>query len=186
MNKVEVIKCNDDINKMYDALKARSDRDYLFFKLAIHSGMKITELLTITVEDTKRLIEKGTLSELCKAHYHSLIKIRLPETLSNELLHYIENKSLSNEDVLFQSLRTNQVLSRQQAYRIIHQAAIKAGIENVGLTTLRKTFAYHAYQKGIPIPVIQKYLGHQSAIETLYFIGLENECEHSIYISLQL
>lgn len=30
MNKVEVIKCNDDINKMYDALKARSDRDYLF------------------------------------------------------------------------------------------------------------------------------------------------------------
>lgn len=107
MNKVEVIKCNDDINKMYDALKARSDRDYLFFKLAIHSGMKITELLTITVEDTKRLIEKGTLSELCKAHYHSLIKIRLPETLSNELLHYIENKSLSNEDVLFQSLRTN-------------------------------------------------------------------------------
>ena len=117
------------------------------FKLAIHSGMKITELLTITVEDTKRLIEKGTLSELCKAHYHSLIKIRLPETLSNELLHYIENKSLSNEDVLFQSLRTNQVLSRQQAYRIIHQAAIKAGIENVGLTTLRKTFAYHAYQR---------------------------------------
>ncbi|MGK0142649.1 hypothetical protein ACRCIY_13345, partial [Staphylococcus aureus] len=32
----------------------------------------------------------------------------------------------------------------------------------------------------------QKYLGHQSAIETLNFIGLENECEHSIYISLQL
>lgn len=97
--------------KCMTALKARSDRDYLFFKLAIHSGMKITELLTITVKDTKRLIEKGTLSELCKAHYHSLIKIRLPETLSNELLHYIENKSLSNEDVLFQSLRTNQVLS---------------------------------------------------------------------------
>ncbi len=79
-------------------------------------------------------------------------------------------------------MRTNQVLSRQQAYRIIHQAAISS-IENVGLTTLRKTFAYHAYQKGIPIPVIQKYLGHQSAIETLNFIGLENECEHSIYIS---
>ncbi|MDT4048984.1 tyrosine-type recombinase/integrase, partial [Staphylococcus aureus] len=105
---------------------------------------------------------------------------------SKELLQYIEDRSLSNEDVLFQSLRTNQVLSRQQAYRIIHQASIEAGIDNVGLTTLRKTFAYHAYQKGIPIPVIQKYLGHQSAIETLNFIGLENECEHSIYISLQL
>ena len=168
MNKVEAIKFNDDIVKMYEALKIKSERDYLFFKLAIHSGLKVSELLTITVSQVKRLIEKCTLSEMCKAHFHSLIKIRLPETLSKE------------------SLRTNQVLSRQQAYRIIHQASIEAGIDNVGLTTLRKTFAYHAYQKGIPIPVIQKYLGHQSAIETLNFIGLENECEHSIYISLQL
>lgn len=186
MNKVEAIKFNDDIVKMYEALKIKSERDYLFFKLAIHSGLKVSELLTITVSQVKRLIEKCTLSEMCKAHFHSLIKIRLPETLSKELLQYIEDRSLSNEDVLFQSLRTNQVLSRQQAYRIIHQASIEAVIDNVGLTTLRKTFAYHAYQKGIPIPVIQKYLGHQSAIETLNFIGLENECEHSIYISLQL
>ncbi|MCD2496666.1 recombinase, partial [Staphylococcus aureus] len=81
---------------------------------------------------------------------HSLIKIRLPDTLSKELLQYIEDRSLSNEDVLFQSLPTNQVLSRQQAYRIIHQASIEPGIDNVGLTTLGKTFGYHAYQKGIP------------------------------------
>ncbi|SHC72067.1 phage integrase family protein [Staphylococcus argenteus] len=93
---------------------------------------------------------------------------------------------MSNEDFLFQSLRTNQVLSRQQAYRIIHRAAKEANIEHVGLTTLRKTFAFHAYQKGIPIVIIQKYLGHQSTIETLNFIGIENECEHSIYITLNL
>ena len=58
MNKVEVIKCNDDINKCM----TRSKLDLIgiiCFKLAIHSGMKITELLTITVEDTKRLIERG-------------------------------------------------------------------------------------------------------------------------------
>ncbi|MBU7128189.1 recombinase, partial [Staphylococcus aureus] len=38
MNKVEAIKFNDDIVKMYEALKIKSERDYLFFKLAIHSG----------------------------------------------------------------------------------------------------------------------------------------------------
>ena len=36
MNKVEAIKFNDDIVKMYEALKIKSERDYLFFKLAIH------------------------------------------------------------------------------------------------------------------------------------------------------
>lgn len=101
MNKVEAIKFNDDIVKMYEALKIKSERDYLFFKLAIHSGLKVSELLTITVSQVKRLIEKCTLSEMCKAHFYSLIKIRLPETLSKELLQYIEDRSLSNEDVLF-------------------------------------------------------------------------------------
>ncbi len=64
------------------SVKIKSERDYLFFKLAIHSGLKVSELLTITVSQVKRLIEKCTLSEMCKAHFHSLIKIRLPETLS--------------------------------------------------------------------------------------------------------
>lgn len=57
MNKVEAIKFNDDIVKMYEALKIKSERDYLFFKLAIHSGLKVSELLTITVSQVKRLIE---------------------------------------------------------------------------------------------------------------------------------
>ncbi|HFG9132723.1 TPA: tyrosine-type recombinase/integrase [Staphylococcus argenteus] len=186
MNKVETIKKNEDIIKMYQVLKHKSERDYLFFKLAIHSGLKVADLLALKVEQVKILIDNCRLSELCKAHYHSLIKIKLPESLSKELLYYIKQKNLSNEDFLFQSLRTNQVLSRQQAYRIIHRAAKEANIEHVGLTTLRKTFAFHAYQKGIPIVIIQKYLGHQSTIETLNFIGIENECEHSIYITLNL
>lgn len=186
MNKVEAIKKNEDVTKMYQVLKHKSERDYLFFKLAIHSGLKVTDLLGLTVAQVKILIYDCRLSELCKAHYHSLIKIKLPESLAKELLHYIKRKNLSDEDFLFQSLRTNQILSRQQAYRIIHKAAKEANIEHMGLTTLRKTFAFHAYQKGIPIVIIQKYLGHQSTIETLNFIGIENDCDHSIYITLNL
>ncbi len=52
-------------------------------------------------------------------------------------------------------------------------------------TTLRNTFAYHAYQKGIPIPVIQKYLGHQSAIVNTDEL-VERSRQHSIYIPLEL
>ncbi len=32
MNKVEAIKFNDDIVKMYEALKIKSERDYLFLE----------------------------------------------------------------------------------------------------------------------------------------------------------
>ncbi|SHC72039.1 phage integrase family protein [Staphylococcus argenteus] len=90
MNKVEAIKKNEDIIKMYQVLKHKSERDYLFFKLAIHSGLKVADLLALKVEQVKILIDNCRLSELCKAHYHSLIKIKLPESLSKELLYYIK------------------------------------------------------------------------------------------------
>ena len=48
-------------------------------------------------------------------------------------------------NLLFQSLRTHKELSRQQAYQF-HHAAKELGLLHIGLTTLRKTFAYHAYK----------------------------------------
>ena len=59
-----------------------------------------------------------------------------------------------DDHLLFQSIRTHKELSRQQAYRIIHHAAEELGLCHIGLTTLRKTFAYHAYQSGI---LLQSY-----------------------------
>lgn len=49
MNKVEVIKFNDDIVKMYEVFKIKFECDYLFFKLVIYSGLKVLELLIIIV-----------------------------------------------------------------------------------------------------------------------------------------
>ena len=85
----------------------------------------------------------------------------LPTELQLEIKSYIEEHHLKDEDLVFRSMRTQQCLSRQQAYRIIHQAAARLGMRHIGLTTLRKTFAYHAYQSGISISIIQKYLGHK-------------------------
>ncbi|MEJ7512140.1 tyrosine-type recombinase/integrase, partial [Staphylococcus lugdunensis] len=77
--------------------------------------------------------------------------------LRNELKLYIEDCKLEDEELIFQSTRTHQCLSRQQAYRIINRAAEQLGMKHIGLTTLRKTFAYHAYHAGISISIIQKY-----------------------------
>ena len=88
---------------------------------------------------------------------------------------YISEQQLKNDELLFQSNRTLKGLSRQQAYRIIHLAAEDLGMLHIGLTTLRKTFAYHAYQSGISISIIQKYLGHQTTFETMKFIGISTK-----------
>ena len=167
MNYVEPIKKKNDIKKMYHVLQMKSDRDYLLFKLAIHTGMRLTDLLHLKVEDIKNK-ENKEIKTAWIQQSAPFIKIMLPSDLRNEIDTYIYE------------------LSRQQAYRIIHHAAKELGLLHIGLTTLRKTFAYHAYKSGISIAIIQKYLGHQTTHETLKFIGLSPKEDHHTIIALNL
>lgn len=185
MNQVEPIRNKEDIKRMYQVLSMKSKRDYLFFKLAIHTGIRLTDLLKIEVKDIKNP-QRGNIKTAWIENTVPSIKIKLPETLRQELTDYIDDYQLANQQLLFQSIRTHQALSRQQAYRIIHQAAEELGILHIGLTTLRKTFAYHAYESGISISIIQKYLGHQTTQETMKFIGIKKIEKNQTVIALNL
>lgn len=185
MNQVEPIKHKEEIYQMYKVLQERTQRDYLFFKFAIHTGVKLTELLNMKVKYLK-MAETGNIKTAWIVDYEPSIKIMLPTELQLEIKSYIEEHHLKDEDLVFRSMRTQQCLSRQQAYRIIHQAAARLGMRHIGLTTLRKTFAYHAYQSGISISIIQKYLGHQTTQETMKFIGIKDKSIKRTVIALNL
>ncbi|MBL7572639.1 tyrosine-type recombinase/integrase [Staphylococcus saccharolyticus] len=185
MNHVESIKSKIDIYRLYQVLKERSVRDYLFFKFAIHTGIRLTDLLNMTVKQLKSQ-KKGNIRTSWIVEYEPTIKVKIPDDLLQEMKDYIEELRLEDEDFTFRSTRTHQCLSRQQAYRIVHHAAERLDLQHVGLTTLRKTFAYHAFQSGISISIIQKYLGHRTIQETKKFIGLTNQLKHHTIIALDL
>nr|WP_245394691.1 tyrosine-type recombinase/integrase [Staphylococcus coagulans] len=182
VNCVDPIRDKQDIHRMYEFLKAHSMRDYLFFKFAIHTGIKLTELLNFKV--SQFLSDQGV-SMTRWYETDSNIRVVIPEQLRKELKQYIQAEAISGDDLLFRSKRTKKGLSRQQAYRIVNNAAHQLGIEHIGLTTLRKTFAYHAYKSGISVSIIQKYLGHQTAYETMKFIGISKK-EINTTIALNL
>ena len=183
MNQVDPIRDLEEIKEMYKVLKSKSQRDYLLFKFAIHTGVKLNELLNLTVADviaSDQLIKSFWVEE-----HATNINIVIPEDLQQDLQNFISTEQLVTSDLLFQSNRTHKGLSRQQAYRIIHAAAEELGMVHIGLTTLRKTFAYHAYQSGISISIIQKYLGHQTTYETMKFIGISrNASKTTIALNL--
>ncbi|MCS4486504.1 tyrosine-type recombinase/integrase [Staphylococcus americanisciuri] len=184
MNCVDPIKCHNDIQKMYQWLKTQSERDYLLFKFAIHTGIKLSELLNLTVADI--MPKHGEVIAYWTGYLLQDVQVVLPDTLREELQAYIVAEKLVLHDLLFQSKKTKKGLSRQQAYRIVHAAAKEVGIPRVGLTTLRKTFAYHTYRSGVSISIIQKYLGHQTAQETLKFIGVPKKGTYHTMIALNL
>lgn len=90
-------------------------------------------------------------------------------------------------DYLFKSRKYDKPITRQQAYRIINSAAKEVGIqERIGTHTIRKTFGYHAYQKGIAISLIQSVYGHSSTTETLRYIGIDKQDRQPIKIDVNL
>ena len=62
---------------MYDVLKKKSDRDYLLFKLAIHTGIRLTDLLNLKVKDVKMIDQdeiKSSWIESCVCNQNLVTK----------------------------------------------------------------------------------------------------------------
>lgn len=78
-------------------------------------------------------------------------------------------------------------MQRDKAYKIINQAARAVGIKDkIGSHTMRKTFAYQAYQAGIDLTLIQKLLNHSAPSVTLAYIGITQDQMDDVYLNLNL
>lgn len=173
MEYVEALRDIKQINAMKRYLKKHSERDYVLFVFGINTGLKINELLEIKAGDVKE--EKGKVKDFIilssKDSKHK--EIYLNHKVKKDVQHYIEAKQLISADYLFQSSKTPKPITRQQAYRIIHQAAEAVGINGkIGTDSMRKTFGFHAYKRGVAISLLQKHFHHSTPSETLKYLGI--------------
>jgi site-specific recombinase XerD len=169
---VEPIRDIESINKIKSLLQQKSHRDYVLFVLGINTGLRISDLLNLTVDDVwdgKRIREFLTIAGTPEDK-----AVFLNNNARDALGAYLRDEELSNDSFLFGTKKRNKPITRQQAYRIINQAAKDVGVQGkVGTHTIRKTFGYHAYRKGIAISIIQEIFGHASPSETLKYLGID-------------
>ena len=182
MEFVEPIRDKKQIDAMKRYLKGSNFRDYLLFILGINSGLRISDLLALRVEEVRNadrvaIRERKTgkmkdfpLTSVCKKVIQDYIKTT--------------GKTVGP---LFPSRKGGDTLGRIQAYRILSQAARSVGIKDaIGTHTMRKTFGYHAYKQGVDITRIQKLLNHSCPSETLRYIGITKDELDNIYIQMDL
>lgn len=173
MKTVEAIKDEQQLLAMKTFLQARSPRDYCLLLLGINTGIRVHDLLHLHVQDVAD--EYGQILHYLQSSTYTDPPVYLNHPVRESLRACIEEGKLSGNDFLFKSRKTKEPITRQQAYRIINEAAKQAGIsEPIGTHTLRKTFGYHAYAKGIAISLIQKRLQHTTPSETRQYIGAAN------------
>ena len=190
MELVQPIRDIKKIEAMKKVLSAGTfgQRNHLLFVLGINSGLRVSDLLNLKLNDV--VDEKGKPLDRIKLRESKTGKAKdfpLGKNAQKALVEYF--KSLGNTDMeqpLFRSKKGGPI-TRNQAWKILNDAAEDIGItESIGTHTLRKTFGYHAYQQGADITRIQKLLNHSSPGVTLAYIGITQDELDDIVLNLNL
>ena len=171
MNFVQPIRDIEIIEKVKNELLKSGYRDYLLFIMGINTGLRISDLLKIRVEDVRNKTHLIITEQKTDKQKRFLINNGLKEHLDS----YIQN--LKDNDYIFQSRQGyNKPLTRVQAYRIINTAVKNTGVaDQIGTHTLRKTFGYHHYQKFKDIAILQSIFNHSAPSVTLRYIGINDD-----------
>lgn len=187
MEYVNPIRDIETIQAMKEELRKHSVRDLLLFVLGINTGISLIDLLNLTVQDVwdgqnakQFLYIKDERTGEEQAYY-------LNGKIGDILSEYLSAIDWKPEDYLFKSKKDCRPITRQQAYRIINHSAREIGIsEKIGTHTLRKTFGYHAYYKGVAISILKSILHHHSTAETLKYLGIDKSERLPIKVDVNL
>jgi site-specific recombinase XerD len=170
MNNMQPIRNAKDIKIIKEKLLESSVRDYMLFNIGINTGLRISDMLHLKAIDVRNqqyltIIEQKTSKKK---------KILLRNPLIKEINKYIIE--MKDNDYLFQSRKgDNKPITRQQAYRILNDAAEYLNIKEIGTHTLRKTFGYHFYKKTNDIALLMELFNHSSQSITLRYIGINQD-----------
>lgn len=179
MNTVQPIRNKRDIEKMKAALG--NPRDKLLFIVGINSALRISDILKLTIGDVRKGIVTLQEKKTRKAK-------RFP--LNDSIMKAVKTLVPADADddaPLFPSRKGDKAITRTQAWRILNDAAERAGINvEIGTHSLRKTFAFHAYKAGADLAVLQSVLNHASQRETLRYIGIVQDDIDDVYLSINL
>lgn len=175
MNTVEPIRDREKIREMQSYLESIHPKWSIMFKLGVLTGLRVSDILNLKVEDIDLCVK---VKEQKTGKYR---KINVPDGLYVELKKFIREYKLSKGDYLIFSNKKDdnggqKAVSRQQAYRVMNDASKMCNLkETIGTHGMRKTMAYHLYQKDKDIALVQYVLNHSNSETTLRYIGVRQE-----------
>ncbi len=187
METVQPIRDRKKIDKMKKILAKTNKRDMLLFVLGINSGLRISDILNMKVEDV--LDEAGRPKQTFELREKKTGKVKrfiLNDRIQKAVKEAID-ASTDRQAYLFASRKGNGPISRQQAWRILNEAARAVGIKDkIGTHTLRKTFGYFAYGNGTDLTLLQQIFNHAAPSITLKYIGITQDEIDDVYINISL
>ena len=167
---VQPIRSLEKIEDMKWSLKKWcGDRDYIMFLMGINTGLRVSDLLKIKINDIKRK-NKITIIEGKTKKPRDIYLTNIYDDLNS----YID--TVERTQWLFPSRKGDKPISRIQAYRQLNRASAMVDMpDGIGTHTLRKTFGYWHYKQFKDVAELQLILNHSHPQITLDYIGITDE-----------
>ena len=197
MKEVQPIRDTKKIDAMKSIMKGESNyRDLLLFVLGINTGLRISDILSLKwkslIDGGGRLPNTGDQLNVVEIKTKKVKSFVINRSVAEALKLYHDSLANVNpDDPVFSSRKTDdgtlQPITRIAAWQMLNRYANMVGLnDGIGTHTLRKTFGYHLYKKGVALEYIQKMLNHSSPAITLRYIGITQEQLNDIYVELNL
>jgi len=150
-----------------DLSEAIGQRDRAMLEVLYACGLRVTELISLTLDQVNlrqgvlRVMGKGSKERLVPMGEEAIVWVeRYLRDARNELLNGRPS------DVLFPSLRGEQMTRQTFWHRIKHQASVAGISVSLSPHTLRHAFATHLLNHGADLRVVQMLLGHSDLSTT--------------------
>ena len=153
--------------------------NHLLINFLWQTGSRVTEALSVKVSDIDFYSKVVHMPSL-KKKSPQIKTIPLQGELLGELGAYIGQEGLKKDDRIFS-------ITRQHAHRIVRDACVKVGIEKKRSHphVLRHSFSVNAVLQRVPLPILQKWLGHSDIKNTMVYLQILSQDTRDFYDALE-
>ncbi|RXZ77267.1 site-specific integrase [Paenibacillaceae bacterium] len=188
MNEVQPIRDISVIVQIKNYLKVKSFRDYIFFSMGIHSGLRVSDLLKLQVGTVRDQSHINFVADKTKKRNKKRKKKKfiIHSDYHDDLMLYIQD--LPDDAYLFASRQRKTItgavgepIRRETAWKMLNDVAARFGLENIGTHSLRKTWGYQLIMSTPPneaaytMALLMEMFGHETQEETLRYLGLTQD-----------
>lgn len=169
-----------EIARLFDATQNTKHRVLLMTTYG--GGLRVSELVQLEPRDihAERMLIRVRQGKGHKDRY-TLLSARLLE----ELRAYW--RAYRPQSWLFEGARAGCHLASATAQKVFDRAKQRAGIQHgKGIHCLRHSFATHLMEAGVPLPVIQRLMGHASLSTTATYLHVTGQHLKTIRSPLDL
>ena len=179
------------IKKYYREVKPNK-RNFLLIICGLNTALRISDILKLRWKD---VYNENLLSS--KSHIDVkeqktgkktivFINNNLKEALASFLKDIIAKKGklcdVMEQFIFLGQKSTDKPISRIQAFRIISEAAKKCLLSHkVSCHSLRKTFGYHAWKKGVSPALLTSIYNHSSYKITTRYLGIDQDDRDEVF-----